>query len=600
MKNKAITLFILFIPISFYNLFAQNDDRLKGLGSELNKVLKSLNETGFAVAIVEKDKMIYAKGFGYRDHENKILNDENTLFAIGSCTKAFTSSLLGLLRDKGSLDFEDSPIDYVKELRFYNGNLNEIISIRDLMSHRTGIPRHDLSWYFFPTFSKDSLIKRIEYHKPFTTIRNKYWYNNFMFLVQGVIAERITGESWEDNIREMIFKPLGMERSNLSISEMEKDENAAFGYLDDHEKTDYYKIAGMRPAGSINSSVKEMSNWLIAWINGGKYKENQILSSSYVVEAMSSHNVSGANLPTKETPGLHLSNYGYGWQISSYKGHYRVEHGGAIDGFRASTAFFPTDSLGIVVLANQGGSLIPSIVRNIISDRMLEEERTDWLKLVVKQMKAIKKDNKQAKKIFTSSQIQGTSPSHKLEDYSGYYDHPGYGVFELLTKKDSLFAVTPYITMWLDHYHYDTFVPVEVVDGKVDTLLSYNDFLVKFSSNNKGEIESLGIQFEPAIDDPIVFSRKSKEVSLEKEEIEKYVGEYKLTSQVITKVYLKNDKLFLFVPGQPEYELFSIGKNKFEIKILEGYELKFILNNKETVTEVLFIQPNGNFSAKKK
>ena len=105
--------------------------------------------------------------------------------------------------------------------------------------------------------------------------------------------------------------------------------------------------------------------------------------------------------------------------------------------------------------------------------------------------KAIKKDNKQAKKIFTSSQIEGTSPSHKLEDYDGYYDHPGYGVFELFTKKDSLFAATPYITMWLDHYHYDTFVPVEVVDGKADTLLSYNDFLVKFSSNNKGEIEGL-------------------------------------------------------------------------------------------------------------
>ena len=243
MKNKTLTLFILFISISFFNLFGQNDDRLKGLDSELNKVLKSLNETGFAVAVVEKDKMIYAKGFGYRDYENKILNNENTLFAIGSCTKAFTSSLLGLLRDKGKLDFEDSPIDYVKELRFYNGNLNEIISIRDLMSHRTGIPRHDLSWYFFPTFSKDSLIKRIEYHKPFTTIRNKYWYNNFMFLVQGVIAERITGESWEDNIREMIFEPLEMKRSNLSIAEMEKEENAAFGYLDDHEKTNYYKIA---------------------------------------------------------------------------------------------------------------------------------------------------------------------------------------------------------------------------------------------------------------------------------------------------------------------------------------------------------------------
>ena len=188
MKNKILIIFFLFFSISLKKVFGQNDDRLKGLDNELNKVLKSLKETGFAVAIVEKDKMIYAKGFGYRDYENKILNDENTLFAIGSCTKAFTSSILGVLRGQGKLNFEDSPIDHVKELRFYNGNLNEIISIRDLMSHRTGIPRHDFSWYFFPTFSKDSLIKRIQYHKPFTTIRNKYWYNNFMFLVQGVIA----------------------------------------------------------------------------------------------------------------------------------------------------------------------------------------------------------------------------------------------------------------------------------------------------------------------------------------------------------------------------------------------------------------------------
>lgn len=600
MKNKILIIFFLFFSISFKNVFGQNDNRLKGLDNELNKVLKSLKEVGFAVAIVEKDKMIYAKGFGYRDYENKILNDENTLFAIGSCTKAFTSSILGVLRDEGKLNFEDSPIDHVKELRFYNGNLNEIISIRDLMSHRTGIPRHDFSWYFFPTFSKDSLIKRIQYHKPFTTVRNKYWYNNFMFLVQGVIAERITGKSWENNIREKIFQPLGMNRSNLSIEELEKEENAAFGYLNDHEKTDYYKIAGMRPAGSINSSVKEMSKWLVTWINGGKYNGNQILPSSYVLEAMSSHNVSGANLPTKETPDLHLSNYGYGWQISSYKGHYRVEHGGAIDGFRASTAFFPTDSLGIVVLANQGGSLIPAIVRNIISDRMLEEEKTDWLKFVLKQRKAIQKDNKEAKKIFTSSKIEGTNPSLELEEYIGYFNHPGYGTIELLKKEDSLFAVTPYITMWLDHYHYDTFVPVEVIDGKVDTLLSYNDFLIKFSLNNKGEVNSASVKFEVAIEEPIIFKRISKEVNLEKEEMEKYIGEYKLTPQVTTKVYLKDDKLFVFIPGQPEYELLSIGKNKFEIIILEGYKLEFIINDKGMVTDLLFIQPNGNFSAKKK
>jgi len=269
-KNFILIIFILFS--SFFRVFSQVDKRLKGLDSELQKVLKSINETGFSVAVVEKNQMIYAKGFGYRDYEKKILNDENTLFAIGSCTKAFTSSILGLLREEGKLDFEDSPIDYVEELKFYDGQINNLITIRDLMSHRTGIPRHDFSWYFFPTFSKDSLIKRIQYHQPFTSVRNKYYYNNFMFLVQGVIGERITGELWEDNIRKMVFEPLGMKRSNLSIAEMEKEENAAFGYLEGHQKTDYYKIAGMRPAGSINSSVREMSNWLITWINGGKYK----------------------------------------------------------------------------------------------------------------------------------------------------------------------------------------------------------------------------------------------------------------------------------------------------------------------------------------
>ena len=298
MKNLLLVL-LIFYGLS-YNLFAQSDDRLKGLDGELEKVLKSLDETGFAVAIVEKNKVLYSKGFGYRDYENKIPVDANTLFAIGSCTKAFTSSILGLLNKEGKLDFEDSPIDYVKELRFYNAQMNDMITIRDLMSHRTGIPRHDFSWYFFPTFSKDSLIARIQYHEPFTSVRNKYYYNNFMFLLQGVIGERITGNLWEDNIRSMFFDPLGMMRSNLSIAEMKEAENAAIGYLEEHKETDYYKIAGMRPAGSINSSVNEMSKWLITWINGGKYGDKEILPASYVREAISSQNVMDARLPMVE------------------------------------------------------------------------------------------------------------------------------------------------------------------------------------------------------------------------------------------------------------------------------------------------------------
>jgi CubicO group peptidase (beta-lactamase class C family) len=593
---KKLILLLLFIPLLS---IGQNDERLEGLDKVLEKALKSFNQTGFAVAVVENDKVIYSKGFGYRDYEKKIKVDTNTLFAIGSCTKAFTSSVIGLLNNKGKLNFDDSPIDYVDELRFNNPNLNELITIRDLMSHKTGIPRHDLSWYFFPTFSKDSLVSRIQYHEPVTTVRNKFYYNNFMFMLQGVVAERITNKSWEENVRESIFKPLEMERSNISIAEMEQAENAAIGYLEDYEKTDYYKIAGMSPAGSINSSVNDMSKWLITWLNDGKYNDKEILPQAYIEEAISSQNVMVPNLPSVENPGLHLANYGFGWMITSYKGHYRVQHGGNIDGFSASTSFMPSDNIGIVVLANQDRSIIPSIVQNIIYDRMLELDETDWIKKGVDEIKEAKKNQKEVEKNRISNRKEGTNPSHPIEDYVGNYINLGYGTVEITTKNDSLFLTSPYRKLWLSHYHYDTFLPYELNDGKVDMEASYDNFLITFYNNNQGEISRIESQFEQSIENPIVFDKKLKELEVEKGNLEKYVGNYKFNSSSGCKTYLKDDILYVFVPGQPEYELYPIEEHVFAFKILDGYKVEFKVNNKGKVTEISFIQPNGTFNAKR-
>ena len=593
---KKLILLLLLIPLVS---FGQIDERLEGLDKVLEKALKSFDQTGFAVAVVENDKVIYSKGFGYRDYENKLKVDSNTLFAIGSCTKAFTSSIIGLLNNKGKLNFDDSPIDYIDELRFNNSNLNELITIRDLMSHKTGIPRHDLSWYFFPTFSKDSLVSRIEYHQPVTTIRNKFYYNNFMFMLQGVVAERITNKSWEENIRESIFKPLGMERSNLSIAEMEQAENAAIGYLEDHEKTDYYKIAGMSPAGSINSSVNEMSKWLITWLNDGKYNDKEILPQAYIEEAISSQNVAGPNLPSEENPGLHLANYGFGWMISSYKGHYRVIHGGAIDGFTASTSFMPSDNIGIVVLGNQNGSILPSIVQNIIYDRILELDETDWIKKGVDEIKEAKKNQKEVEKNRISNRKEGTKTSHPIEDYVGDYINLGYGTLEITTKNDSLFLKSPYKKLWLSHYHYDTFLPYELKEGKVDMEASYDNFLITFYNNDQGEIINLTSKFEQSIEDPILFKKKLKELEVKKENLEKYVGNYKFNSSSGCKTYLKDDVLYVFVPGQPEYELYPIKEHVFAFKILDGYKVEFKVDKKGKVNEISFIQPNGTFNAKR-
>lgn len=338
------------------------------------------------------------------------------MFAIGSCTKAFTSSLLGLLNKDNKLDYDKPARNYLPELKFFNDDLNNKVTVRDMMCHRTGLPRHDYSWYLFNTSSRDSLLQRIQYQEPTAAIRETWQYNNFMFLTQGMIAEKLTGQSWETNIKEKIFIPLGMKTSNLSIADLQKSNDAALGYTVYKDsvikKLDYYNINAMGPAGSINSSVNEMSNWVMTWINGGKFNGKEVLPPAYTKEAMSSQMIMSAGLPDKEIPDAHIANYGFGWMIISYRGHYRVEHGGNIDGFSASTSIFPTDSIGIVVLSNQNASAIPGIVRNTIADRLLNLTPINWNARANEAQKKAKAAAKEAEKSVTINKKTGTSPSH--------------------------------------------------------------------------------------------------------------------------------------------------------------------------------------------
>ena len=502
------------------------------------------------------------------------------------------------------MSFDDSPIKHIPELRFYNNEMNSLITIKDIMTHRTGLPRHDLSWYFFTTQSRDSLMQRIQYHEPFAKPREQWYYNNFMFLTQGVIAERITGKTWEDNIQEKFFDPLEMKTSNAVITGLKNGNDTSYGYELKNDsiikKMDYYDIAAMGPAGSINSSVNEMSNWLIAWISGGKFKDNQILPEAYVKEAMSPQMIMANSIPDKEFPDMHISTYGYGWMVSSYKGHYRVEHGGNINGFSANAAFFPTDSIGIVVLSNQNGSPVPGIVRNIISDRLLKLEKTDWNKVQKEKADEAKKQAAANQAQSGSIQKKGTKPSHLLTEFTGDYFHPGYGKIDVKFEKDSLFANTPYQKVWLKHFHYNIFSLVGMENGKVDTTL-ISPMQFNFRINNMGEIASLSFKAEPSVE-AIEFKRKPKEIEINKETLGKYVGEYDLGGQVV-KFYIKEgneNTLFLFVPGQPEYDLLAIGKHKFALKVAEGYTIVFTEDESEKIVEAVFHQPNGVFKAKRK
>ncbi len=604
MKNLILILCltVLMVPATAQKKKGNSDQRLAGLDAIFQSLLLDWKTPGFAVAIVEKNKILYAKGFGYRDYENKIPVTPNTLFAIGSCTKAFTSSLLGILRNENKIDLDKSPRTYLPELKFFNENMDNSITIRDMMCHRTGLPRHDYSWYLFPTDSRDSLMRRIQFQEPSAGIREKYQYNNFMFMLQGMLAEEVTGKTWEDNIQERFFTPLGMSGSNFSIESLERSNDAAIGYSlkSDSliEKVDYYHIKAMSPAGSINSSVNDMAKWVITWINGGKFEGREIIPASYASEAISSQMVASPALPSKENPDIYLSNYGFGWSLNSYRGHYQVQHGGAIDGFSALTCFFPADSVGIIVLVNQDGSYIPSLVKNIAADNILKLTLTDWNKNFKADREKTMKSQKEAESKTVSNRKSGTVPSHNLSEYAGKYANPGYGAIKIMTERDSLFSIMPLKKILLKHYHYDIFQPFEITKKGIDTT-EKSDLRFNFHTNNMGEIEAVYLKLESTLD-PICFKRQTENINLDNEILKTYTGEYSI-GDIVTRVFTKNGQtLFLFVPGQPEYELIPTSLNKFIIKKLDGYQIEFVEDENKNITGLLFIQPNGTFKASKK
>ena len=601
--KKIILGLLPLLCLSVNNIIAQSaDKRFAGLDTTFNRILKDWKAVGFAVAVVEKNKIVYSRGAGFRDLEKKLPVTTSTLFAIGSCTKAFTSSLIGMLEKDGLIEYDKPVRDYLPELKFFNDAMNDNISVRDMMCHRTGLPRHDYSWYSFPT-TRDSLIYRVRYLEPTAAVREKWQYNNFMFTAQGVIAEKLFHQKWEELVKEKIFTPLGMTNSNFSVNDMTKSADASIGYEVKKDsiikKMEYFNIDAMGPAGSINSNVTDMAQWVRVWINGGKFNGKEVLPGQYVTEATSSQMVSGSGLPDNENPDIHFSAYGFGWSISSYRGHYRVQHGGNIDGFSALTSFFPSDSIGIDVLTNQNGSVVPAIVRNILADRMLNLPRKDWNGSQKKATAKAIADAKAADKSKTTTPVVNAPFTHPLKDYDGLYSNPGYGTMDISLKGDSLFVNLKRSQFWLRHASYDNFelLNVDRNDG-IDTAAA-GGTMVQFVLNKSGEIESLECELQGGVK-AILFRRSPRMAPLKAEELKKFVGDYELAGYT-AKVYIKNENvLYVFIPGQPEYETIPTGNNEFKLKVLSGYSVKFDVDDKGVVTGVNFIQPNGTFKAKKK
>ncbi|MBO9730294.1 MAG: serine hydrolase [Chitinophaga sp.] len=570
--------------------------KLEKIDAALSDILKEEHGAGFAIAVVEKNKVVFTKGFGYRDVAGKLPVTPHTQFAIGSCTKAFTSALLGNLRKDGKVDFDKPATTYLPALDFSDPTLNYQVTLRDMMCHRTGFSRYDLAWYFFNTSSRDTLLQRMHYMKPTAPLRSRWQYNNFMFMVQGMVAERLTGQSWEQNINSQIFQPLGMSESSIGTVALAAAPEPSLGYTTDNNNKGvvtiklqkYHPIIAMGPAGAINSTATDMAKWLITWVNGGRYAQKEVLAADYVKEAISSQMIMDASAPNPETPFVQFGNYGFGWMLYAYRGHYRVEHGGNVDGFTALTTFYPIDSIGIVVLSNQGNSRIPSRVINAVSDQLFG---------VTTPAKKKGKPVEDTSKPYVDPNFKAHPTTHPIQAFTGVFRNNAFGDLNIYQKGDSLFAGLPDFTWHLYHEDYNIYSPYDAADTVVDRSEKSN-MRLQFLMNATGDIDRLSFTYDPS-GDPVIFDKQLPKVEIDAAAYAKLAGVYRITGTAITIRLSDAKELQMDVPGQPVYILEAIDKDMFSLKGIKGYKVQFVRDDKGDIIGLISIQPNGSFRALK-
>ncbi len=569
-------------------------DQFKDFEQFAEQVRQDWNVPGFAVAVVKKDSLLYAKGFGWRDRKNELPVTPQTLFAIGSSSKAFTAMSVLQQAEEGRLELDAPVIRYLPDFRMQDEYVTMHLTVRDLLCHRSGLPRHDAAWYGSKA-SRKELLERLRYLEPSAGFRESFQYQNLMFMTAGYLVGQVTDSDWETQVRQRIFEPLGMKRSNFQVEQMAADEDSALPYHepeeDKVERMDFRNITAVGPAGSINSSAEEMSRWLMALLNGGAYKDDIIADAGSVQQALSSNMV----VPAAWRQALMLDNegapltYGLGWFLSHHKGHSIAAHGGNIDGFSAEVAMLPDDSLGVVILSNKNGSPLPGILRNYLFDLALNETPTDWngkLKAMVEQRKAAQQE--EAEDIVRQ---EGTQPSHPLEDYAGTYAHPGYDPVTVVFQNDSLllqFAASEE-PLPLQHYHYDVFYNEHPV---------FKEVKVQFKTDLEGSVASLAMKVEPALN-PVTFERQPESKKFTEEELQAFAGAYLIMGVQRISVSVEEGQLKMAVPGQPTYTLQHREGLKFDLEGLDGYTAVFQQTDHGKVTKLTMIQPNGQFQGEK-
>ncbi len=413
MKN-IIFLFALLLQIP--SAFSQTNifqNKFPFIDRYIDSLMREWNVPGLALGIVYKDQLIYKKGYGYRNLDKKLPVETTTLFPIASNTKLFTATAASMLAAEGTLVLDKPVRNYMPSLNFSNDELNAKVTLRDMLSHRTGLPRYD--GIRASSLIRKEVIAKVSFMKPQLGLREGYTYNNLMFIAAGGIMENVSGKSWEEIVSQKIFQPLGMKKSCFSNQDMIKSNNYSLGYFMQDSTNRLLPVSHnsserLGPAGSIKSNIEEMSYWMIAQLNGGKYEGRQVIPEKAIKETLIPNSIAD-----KEGKWDELSNslYGLGRNIQMYKGYKITAHTGSVNGYYSNLTFIPVQQLGIFIVYNgkPGGSFRSGIAFPVI-DYLLGLSYTPWSERYKKEYLASRLLEKKVKDSIIATQVKNTVPSH--------------------------------------------------------------------------------------------------------------------------------------------------------------------------------------------
>ena len=488
-RRCLLVIAALFIVAPVSRGRAQTADPLAGLDGYISSAMKDWKIPGLAVGIVKGDSAVFARGFGVRTLGGADPVDTHTLFALASDSKQFTGILLAMLADDGKVRWDAPLTTYLPTIKFGDDYLTNTLTLRDALTHRSGLARGDLLWTGGYGYDSNELLRRMRYLKPSWPLRTHYGYSNLMYLAAGQSGAAAAGKPWDQLIRERILVPLDMTETNTSVTFLPALKNVASPHaiVDGQLKAvAYTNVDAAAPAGAINSNVADMVKWLRFQLDSGRVNGKRLVSKRNFIETHTAQTVTRLDSAYRAfNPFTHVRSYAFGWQVMDYRGREMLSHAGNLSGMNAMVGLMPEERIGVVVLTNLEGNALRESIMYKVFDLFLHAPDRDWSRVSLIEKASLDSIDAKDTRASEAKRVHGTKPSLDLARYAGTYADSLYGTAHVTMEGGHLvLELAPKLVGDLEHWHYDTFKAVwrDHRDGTN---------LVTFSLDSDGQVEML-------------------------------------------------------------------------------------------------------------